>query len=277
MNLNNEHQNRPGMLLFLFLCFNLVYGKTIRILAPCYNEEIAVYYSEPREKKDVAVIFMPSVGYMDYRGKINSGKETSVPAQGVFEIWKNKLNEAGYATIQFDKRGVGASSGRLLKEEELSLLCAFSAWDSLENSFSSKYILFTYGAGAENSRYVISKLMSKSLGASLVGVITFAGFTNWSYIEAKKPFSVLMVLGDTALMSESVNRIQAGFKMETSLSEVITFPNTTQELCYRPVMAKHHRCEYEETLFSSVLQWIEKTAETYVIEKEEMNIDLGDW
>jgi hypothetical protein len=178
--------------------------------------------------------------------------------QGVFEFFREQLNAAGYTTVQFDKPGVGSSSGRLAGEEELALLCAYALWDSLENSFSGQYFIFTYAGGGDYYRFAYNVMKKSTGGVTPRGIVHLAGLTHWHGFIKDDPLPVLTVLGDTAFLSHRIikQRLENQIRRD-SVSKVLVLEKADQNLCSLSGKDGPNRhCEYGETMVRAVLRWL---------------------
>jgi hypothetical protein len=240
----------------VLLSFGL--SRTVEDHIPCYGDRIFTRVAIPENKNGVTVIFVPAPGYMDNQGRFGEGGEGAGPPQGVFEFFRERLNAAGYTTVQFDKPGVGSSSGRLAGEEELALLCAYALWDSLENSFSGQYFIFTYAGGGDYYRFAYNMMKNTTGGVTPRGIVQLAGLTNWHGFIKDDALHVLSVLGDTALLSPRIikQRLENQIRRD-SVSKVLIMEEADENLCSlsgEESLTRH--CEYGETLVRAVLDWL---------------------
>ncbi|MFC1584585.1 hypothetical protein ACFL5V_03445 [Fibrobacterota bacterium] len=198
-----------------------------------------------------------------------------MPKKGIYSEWQSKLSNQGFITVQFDKSGTGASSGRLSRQEELALLCVYSSLTSLGINFPTKYFLFTYAGGAEYFRYAYKSMKKAGQGVLPAGLIQLAALANWHSIAGEDRIPVLSVLGDTSLISKKIRKVlkRNALKSDT-LSKVFLMPDSDQHLCHLPNLEENRTCHYHSSLFQTVFKWMETASEEYQDVTQEMEIEF---
>jgi len=248
--------------LLIILCISS-YCRTMHQQVACFEERIAVYIEIPKSHNGMAVLFVPAPGYMDHSGKHGTKNARYSPKQGVFREWKNKLNRRGYITIQFDKPGTGASSGRLMNQEELALLCVYTSLKTLETKLNGIF-LFTFAGGFDYFRYAYNAMKEVNPKTMPIGVVHLAGIIPWTTNLIHDQIPVLSLLGDTTALTGIVQK----FKKETimnadNFSKMILLPNTDVNLCDKSFPKYGNKCVYPEDMYQKVFVWIDEMLKNY--------------
>ncbi len=263
---------------WVVLTDSLLDAKTIAVNMPCYDSEIHITISTPYNKNNIGVFLVPTSKYMDGAGRFGSAHRNQVPEEGFFNHIRPFLLKKGFTTIQFDKPGTGKSSGVLTQEEELALLCAFSVWDSLENTFTANYMIFAYGEGGQYFRYALRALQASTQDARPLGMIQFSGLYNLHFLTQRNPIPILSLVGDTTQLSDPFYRVHSEiFSKKDSLSKVIYFPDVNPFLCRYESVKNQGRCTYPAQMYGMITNWMISSSNFAQQSTDEENIMNEDW